>query len=598
MTRRTLALAAVLCLLSCTLFADEAAPLSAIARMPVKEITVFKDGHAFVMHQGKMPTDAAGNVLMDYLPTPVLGTFWPFSGDKDVKLTAVVASQRKVLVERTSLSIRELIEGNVGADVVVTEVPAGREAAALSYPATIAAVPVRSSQELEAVNPPNSPEALPQKGEVAIFKTAEGNKVVPLGRIQDITFKNQPKSSSSSEEFRNLLTMKLDWPKGKSEKEADVGLFYVQRGLRWIPSYKVVIDGKGGATVTLEATLINELTDLQDATAHLVIGVPTFAMAGQIDPMALQQTLVQLSQYFSEPGGAVRGRQYLSNAMMSQVSSNVSYAQPAVPAGPPPADLGPEVTGSQRNEDLFVFTVQHITLKKGQRMVLPVREFALPYKDVYVLDVPFTPPPDVWNQMMRNRGQDAEMAKLMARPTVMHKLRLENKSDYPLTTAPALIIRDNQVLAQGLMTYTARGAQVDLPLTTAVDIAVKKIDKETARTPNAVVWQGEQYMRVDLAGTIKLTNYRPQPVDVEVTRYVLGSDVGKADHDGKVSMVNIFEDGDYTPDTSRPYWWGWYSWPWWWGHFNGVGKIEWKLTLPPGADKAVELNYTWSYYWR
>ena len=39
---------------------SQAAPLSALARMPVKEVTVFKDGHAFVLHEGKMPTDADG----------------------------------------------------------------------------------------------------------------------------------------------------------------------------------------------------------------------------------------------------------------------------------------------------------------------------------------------------------------------------------------------------------------------------------------------------------------------------------------------------------------------------------------------------------
>jgi len=41
----------------------------------VKEVTVFKDGHAFVLHSGKMPTEGAGNVVMDYLPTPVMGAF-------------------------------------------------------------------------------------------------------------------------------------------------------------------------------------------------------------------------------------------------------------------------------------------------------------------------------------------------------------------------------------------------------------------------------------------------------------------------------------------------------------------------------------------
>ena len=75
--------------------------------MPVKEVTVFKDGYAFVLHEGKMPTDAAGNVLMDYLPTPVIGTFWPYSADKNVKLTMVTAGRRTVSVERTALTLRE-----------------------------------------------------------------------------------------------------------------------------------------------------------------------------------------------------------------------------------------------------------------------------------------------------------------------------------------------------------------------------------------------------------------------------------------------------------------------------------------------------------
>src|SRR6185436_3772979 len=69
--------------------AQQPAPLSALARMPVKEITIFKDGHAFLLHEGAMPTDAAGNVIMDYLPAPVLGTFWPYSSNKDVKLIGV-----------------------------------------------------------------------------------------------------------------------------------------------------------------------------------------------------------------------------------------------------------------------------------------------------------------------------------------------------------------------------------------------------------------------------------------------------------------------------------------------------------------------------
>jgi hypothetical protein len=253
------------------------------------------------------------------------------------------------------------------------------------------------------------------------------------------------------------------------------------------------------------------------------------------------------------------------------------------------------VGGGEQAEDLFLFTVKHVTIKKGQRMVMPVVEFVVPYKDVFVLDLPFTPPPEV------SRGfgnqQQAELARLKAAPKVMHKIRLENKSDCPLTTAPALIVRDDKLLAQGLMTYTAIGGSTDLAITAAVDIQVKKTDNETKRTPNSATFDGHQFVRVDLAGAVTLTNFKKQAVELEVVRNVLGN-VTEADKDGKVEMVNIFEDSTFAPSGggTYPYWWSWYDWPSWWRHFNGIGRITWKVTLEAG--KGVELKYVWNYYWR
>ena len=186
----------LLLLVTTALFAgesgSEAPSSSALARLPIKEVTVFKDGHAFVLHQGRMPVDGSGNVLMDYLPTAVLGTFWPYSAEKDVRLTGVVAGQQRVSVERTALELRELIEGNIGAAVSITEVASGREAEALRYDATIIGVPARSGSELEATSPPNEGEKLPQKGDIVLLQVAGGVKAVRLDRIIDVTFRKQP----------------------------------------------------------------------------------------------------------------------------------------------------------------------------------------------------------------------------------------------------------------------------------------------------------------------------------------------------------------------------------------------------------------------
>ena len=530
-----------------------------------------------------MPTDGAGDVLMDYLPAPVLGTFWPYSADKAATLTSVTASRRRVRVERTALTLPELLEANPGADVKVLD-----SFSATNYSAQIVGVPQRSSDEAEADGPPSSSEQLPQKGSLILLKTAEGVSALPLDRIQTAAFKGDYKPTLASEEFRSLLTLHLDWHQHAPTKTANVGMMYLQKGIRWIPSYKITIDGQGHALVKLQATLINEMTDLQDVTAHLVIGVPTFAFAGQPDPIGIGQTMAQLSPYFSRDADTAYG---FSNAVMTQAAPNAYFRLGA----DAPADTGsPAVANASKNEDLYVFSVKHVTLAKGQRMVLPVAEYPLKYKDVYTLDLPFAPPPEM--RQNYNSDQQGQLAHLLSSPKVMHKLRFDNDCEYPLTTAPALILKDDRVIAQGLMTYTAVNSSVDLELTTALDIKAHKTDRETGRTPNVETWQGNAYSRINLTGAIHLANYGTRPIDLEVTRQVLGH-VGTADAGGVAEMLNTFEpDDDAVSTADYPSWWGWGNWPGGWTHFNGIGRIKWTLTLAPG--KTSDLGYTWSYVWQ
>ena len=445
--------------------AEPAAPASSLARMPIREVTVFKDGHAFVVHQGAMPTDAAGNVVMDYLPTPVLGTFWPYAPDKKATLHSVGAGRRRVLVEHTAMNIRDLLEANPGAEVIVSE---GKDA---HYPATIVRFLSRSAEELDRVSPTTAGENLPQKGNLLLLKTADGTRAVPVERITDVKFVGKYQTLVTDEEYRNLLTMKLDWGGKPPEKTAEVGMAYVQKGIRWIPNYRIELDGKGKANVKLQATLLNEMTDLENATVHLVIGVPTFYFKDTQDPIALSQAMAHLSPYFQTDASTQFA---LSNSMMTQVARGGEMRGGGGGIAQPRADLGPDIGGGEKSEDLFLFTVKNVTLKKGQRMVLPVSQFKLDYKDAFVLNIPYAPPPEL--RRSSNDAQVAELLKLMNAPKVIHNIRLTNSSDQPLTTAPALIVKDDKVLAQGMMTYTARGASVDIAVTAAIDVKVKKTD--------------------------------------------------------------------------------------------------------------------------
>jgi hypothetical protein len=567
--------------------AQDSALASTFAKLPIKELTVFKDGHAFVAHEGQMATDDKGNVVMDYLPTPVIGTFWPSVAERGAKLTSVVAGQRRMVVDRTALTLPELLEANIGEEVSIME-------NGTNFDATILGVPSRNSDELAATSAPYTPERLREKGHLLLLKSSAGTRVVPIDFTQQITFKKEPKPAVGCEEFRNMLTLKLDWTGSKPAKSANVGLLYLQKGVRWIPSYKVEIDGNGHAAVKVQATLLNELADLEDVSVNLVIGVPTFAFKETVDPIALQQSLAQLSQYFqTAPGAPNSSLAYnFANAIMSQQMARASDYQPAAISAPT-GDLGPEIGETGKSEDLFVFNIPHVTLKKGERMVLAIAEFTLPYEDIFTLDLPFSPPPGVRGNM--SSEQQREMARLFNSPKVMHKIRLTNSSKYPLTTAPALIIRDGRALAQGLMTYTSTGSKVALAITTAIDFQVKKSELETKRTSDALKENGSTYSRVDMTGKINLTSHRAQPTEVEVTRHVLGA-ADTTEPAAKIEKINSFEDGDFVGGAEYPYWWGWYGWPYWWHHVNGVARLTWKIKLEP--VQVVELNYNWHYFWQ
>jgi hypothetical protein len=550
-----------LSILLCSALLQGAVDGDALASLPVREITVFKDGHAFVLHEGQAPVDEAGDVLLEHLPRPILGTFWPYAAEPGAELVGVVAGTRQVSVSKDAGNLVELLRANIGGVATISE-RSGKE-----YTATIA--------------------SLPAEGTVILLRTEMGMRVVAISDIRNVTFHGVGNTALDAEEARDLMTLRLDW-RAEPPARARVGMAYLQKGLRWIPHYRVSIDGEGQATIQLQATLINELIDLENVTTNLVIGVPSFAFEDTLDPIALQQVAAALSPYFQENQQTAYA---LSNFMVTQVARRGEYGH--VNSSGSDSGSATEMPGVGGNEDHFIFTIPAVTLRKGERMVVPVVEFTLPYRDVFTLDLPLLPPPELQQQFSNQQQQD--LARLFSRPKVMHQLRIENTSSFPLTTAPALILKDGRLIAQGLMTYTPLGCNVDLELTAAVDIPLDKEEEELGRTPNDIVWHGNNFDRVDLRGELRLFNRKQTSVVIEVTRLVLG-DVDRVDGDGRAQKVNLFEDDGLASRLNGPYhsWWAYGTNLW--NRVNGVSRITWEVELEPG--KSAELGYGWHYFVR
>ena len=97
--------------------AQQPATVSA-STLPVREVTVFKDGHAFVLREEPLPADAGGEVVLDELPTPLLGTFWPYASD-GARLVSATAGRVDVTERVESSDLRQLAAANVGHTAVL-----------------------------------------------------------------------------------------------------------------------------------------------------------------------------------------------------------------------------------------------------------------------------------------------------------------------------------------------------------------------------------------------------------------------------------------------------------------------------------------------
>lgn len=575
--------------------------------LPISEVTAFKDGHALVLRTGKTPLNTEGDAVLTELPRPVLGTFWADAHGGGT-LASVRVERAEAEITKETSTINGLLHANVGRRIAfttnrMTERTTGRIIAMLDadeqqpaqtqprmmYDNWGRLVPV------QATGPRDQAEPIALIAEDGLSPEDSTTHAVRLGEFTSLAFLGEtPATTYTADAEREQMTLDLVWP-NNPPGSADVSIMYLQRGLRWIPSYKITILSGGKVEVELQATLINELADLENVTVHMAIGVPSFAFDHTPDPMALRESMDQLGLFFQRPATTSGTAGMFSNAIMSQSARMTefrSHAQAGPQAGNPAAPTA--MTGGDQTEDLFVYTVENITLARGARMVVPITRFEASAQTVYRLDLPAAPPANALQSL--NNDQQRQLFRLLNRPVASHVLRITNDhpAGHPITTAPALIVKDGRTLAQGLITYTSGGAKVDLEVGKAVDIAVSVSEVEMNRSQRAREWNGRQFQHVALAYSASLTNRKTEPVSVEVRKMAYGvpEEVGQ---NGDATTLSVFS-AENEFEGFELAWWRWYHWPSYWHALNGAVRFEWDVKIEPG--ETAELDASWHYYWR
>jgi hypothetical protein len=529
-----LALAAA-CAATAGRVAPQEAPQEAAAlESRVRTVALFKNGFAFVRREAVAPAGAR-SVRMDQLPVPVHGTFWIAGDPAQVKVGSATARTDRLVERSPALTVEEILRANVGRSM--TLFLSDKE----SISGTLIAMPEPDPEA------PGDLRPMPRSPALLLLETTGGTVALAPGEVRRIAVEGEPLAREvERSRAGSSLTLALE-PQGTGD--VPLSVLYVERGLTWAPSYAIDLSDPDQALLTAKAEVLDEAEDLEGATLQLVTGFPNLRFSQVTSPVAMQGDLEGFL-------AALRGSQQGDfDVMLGQnFLSNVAYraeAAPAFPTTDAPAD-GLTV------EDLFLYEVPDVTLKRGERGLYPLFSAQVPYEHVYEWEIP-----DTLEGSSQRRGREEPDVV-----DIWHSVRLVNESGVPWTTAPAMTMKDGHLLGQDVLSYTPVGARRTVRITRAVEIQGDRAEYEVTRDRNAGSFYGSTYDRVSVRGEIRVTNLKAEAVRLEITKHVQGEVAANPDEARVVAVAEGLR------------------------RVNPTTRLTWDLPLEPGEDRTLTYSYS------
>ena len=509
-------------------------------------IAVFKNGLGFFIREGEVELKNRWAVT-EYVPQATLGSLWIGSLDKDAQLNEVIGFFEDVESNTEAITLQELLKLNIGKKAKIT-------ANNKIIEGTIKSVPEKRMPYQEGPQQ----RVQPQPGAIAIISTKDGDIVINKNAVSRIQFASSYSTQTLSKGKAKRIKFKLDTNRNK----AKLSLSYLQKGISWIPSYLVNIEDSKKARITMKATLINDIENLENVDVFFVVGYPNFMYADILSPLALDQVL---SQFIA--GLEAGGRRRAEYSQMSNIMRQSAPASFREESRDLPLDYGyaaiKGVPGASE-EDLFLYHKKGINLNKGERAYYHIFSQEVDYKHIYEWNVPDTLNVDP-------RGYQQSRQPQTDREQVWHSIKLENSTDYPWTTAPALTVSGWKPLAQDTINYTPKTTKTNLKLTVATDIKTNRREYEMERQRDVRLYRSS-YDLVTVKGELYIKNAKSKDVTMEIKKKVTG-EVLEVSHNGKIEKVAEGLRGV---------------------NFNSF--ISWEIPVKAGEE--TEVTYTYKVYIR
>lgn len=411
----------------------------------LKSVAVFRDGFGYYVREGRVKLEN-GWATTDLVPAAVKGTVWFYSMDSGDKIDTVVIGKENKIAFSSAKDLKAKLGDKVGLKLIVV---------------------TQTGQKFEG-------ELSKILDDMLLLKVGDAFSAIPYDQIKSLEFSGFP------------VRIKLDT--ANPGKVANIGVAYLQDGIRWEPSYILDIRGTK-ANLNLRATMQNTTEKLDKTDVFFVVGSPFVANRGIEDMMA-------------HIPGTVPGVAAKADMPKREPLAEDREALPATTS----AAFSRDESG-----ELYYYKKPNLSLETSDIAMVSVFDSVVPVS-----------PRFEWNA-------DGE--------EVSYLLSILNKSGQPLTTGPVFVLEDGHALGQENVRYTPAGGNAEVRLSQGIGLKVEKTEAEDHRGGPTKIGKTD-FVPVTLKGVLTITNFKTVKAALTITKTMRGK-VGALSDGGTVKQTQI-----------------------------------------------------------
>jgi len=463
-------------------------------------VWLFKNGYGVVERTLPLPKDAQSNqtIQLENPPSnPVHGTFWVVGSSNISSVNSIQTESHTREVEFPCLNIRDLLIANIGKnlDIYAEE---GNEFKWIS--GTLMEIPKPQSKDAP---------FLDHSRNVLLLSNEEGVFAIPIHKVERIKLpKNEVASGKKLETSIKKIAFENTLSINYSKKEGDnfLRIRYLTNQITWAPSYYLRLSSKESeknCMFSLKAVVLNDAESLNAKNVSLITGFPNMQFNSVIDPLSKnKQSVDDFLASLSDVGTTTQTytAPTLSQRRSSKVMSNVMMQTMNSYEPTSSYDNNNNTQTSAPSDDLYVYTVDDISLLRKERTYIPIFSLELPYADVYHCEID-------------ERTSDFQ--------DVWHSVRIKNTTKSPWTTAPVTIDRGENFIGQDTSNYTPPGDETLINLTKAFSVKVL-CEEKSESTKTKINFFTISYTIFTCKGQINITNLKNEEILLQLKRSLTG----------------------------------------------------------------------------